>query len=139
MNCYFAIYSVDPQGLLLQSRLDLLLKLVVGRPEHKTKKLWIISPVSCYMVLKLSKCSILVTNFALRPQWLCISFSRHANAAEFQFFIIYMWLVLGPYQFNDARCLLSCQCVMGRCSILSCCHRWQLSLHNRWLSNGFTK
>uniref|UniRef100_A0A0A9DM07 Pco083605 n=1 Tax=Arundo donax TaxID=35708 RepID=A0A0A9DM07_ARUDO len=45
----YAVNSVDRQGLLLPSRLDLLLKLVVGRPEHKAK-FCIIYPMYCLMV-----------------------------------------------------------------------------------------
>uniref|UniRef100_A0A0A9EHX0 Pco083605 n=1 Tax=Arundo donax TaxID=35708 RepID=A0A0A9EHX0_ARUDO len=45
----YAVNSVDRQGLLLPSRLDLLLKLVVGRPEHKLK-FWMVYPVYCHML-----------------------------------------------------------------------------------------
>ena len=116
---------MDLQGLLLQSRLDSLLKLVAGRPEHKTK-LWIVSPMSCHMVLELSSCSVLAINFALRPLWPCLSFSCHVNVAEFQFFIIYMWLVLGPYQFNNGGQLCNVELPLS-----------SMPLSVRWLSKGF--
>jgi hypothetical protein len=123
---------VDLQGLLLQSRLDSLLKLVVGRPEHKTK-LWIISPVSCHMVLELSSCSVLVTNFSMRPLWPCISFSCHVNVAEFQFLIIYMWLFLGPYQFNDGRWQVSCHGPLCNVELPLSSMPVEPAMHTRWL------
>ena len=110
--------SVDLQGLLLQSRLDSLLKLVAGRPKHKTK-LWIVSPMSCHMVLELSSCSVLATNFALRPLWPSFFFVS-CECGWVNFWLCgWFW---GRINLTTVGC----------CAMLSyLCHRCPLSLHTQ--------
>ena len=91
-----------------------------------TKQSFGLLVLSCHMMLELSSCSVLVSNFALWPLWPCISFSCHVNVAEFQFFIIYMWLVLGPYQFNNGGQLCNVELPLS-----------SMPLSVRWLSKGF--
>jgi len=114
----FVASSVDLQGLLLQSRLDSLLKLVAGRPEHKTK-LWIVSPMSCHMVLELSSCSVLATNFALRPLWPSFFFVS-CECGWVNFWLCgWFW---GRINLTTVGC----------CAMLSyLCHRCPLSLHTQ--------
>lgn len=92
----------------------------------------------CHMMLELSLCSVLATNFALRPLWPCISFFLcHVNAAEFQFmicFIIYIWLELGPYQFNNIRLFAD---YIFCCAMLSkICQQYPLSVFKRFIFCG---